>query len=1215
MLNKLAFIVFFITLTFCLAQNPLSGNQLLNPSFESEDLSEYWIRHKPAAETAKETAAENMRVVRDWRRAYKGECSLLLENKLERGCNELNLNRLAYSGQLKYRFQAHYYLGGKAEHTRVAGRVTFYNAERKAIRHIFPEYPIETGRWLQMKEEFYPPPETARITVTLWFIGEMQAWLDELFFGVIEEKAVSDKASGARILAEEADFVFWKEAPYLKVPYEGMPGQLETGAAVHISAAANERESFQLVFSPKKDFADLQLRFGELHDGKGGVIPPEALSYRLVDYIRLKNPDNPRMRGWHADPLLPARPVAAKSGLNCPFYVSVDVPTGQKAGVYAGSMEILSGEERLASAKLLLQLRDFELPSSPEFKSRFYTRPYEAYNANDPRPRAEVVADMQRTLGEHRMNGNQALTAPAPKWEIVNGKLTISDWSEFDQTISQWSQMYGLRNFPVPLLTMMGDNGGWFSKNRRLCEMRRFGVSACTDEALAYMGQYAKLFTTHVREKFPEFDFYSYVYDEPPQKVYEELAKITDHLHKQAPELKIFIPKTVNDQIGYVQTWCVPFSPGHVKPEEQQKEVMQGKEIWYYNWPVRIADHDYVRNRLFSWQIYMNDGVGGLLWNTVQTPKGINPWDDLDKTHACGAATIFYPPAKNSGGIVPSLRSAQIRECIDDFDYFKILERRLDAIAPGQGRIRVKEIIREIIPDDKFEFVNDPHLLYALRERLASEIELAGGGVRHLLISTPPENSSTEVSEVKFLVVAEPGTMVRIENGAEQKVPAQGRLELVWQLQKKGLNQISFSFSQGEKHSETYRRFTLLEDQNIAKLKDLEEKMNNAGLQTGRIRALLANLDSKAAYASEDRQSVSDRLEEGGRLLLKQELSNCDSNNLSALAQGFLERAKWAAEQDLFARGSYYLALSKQAQAAGEMQDWPLQIKALDYKGHFALQLQNSRLEVVILETGGRIVSLKNAGVQCIDGGSFQYGLSEYERALQKTDASMITRLRGYNGYEDAGAGNLWPASFVDWNFRLLKISKEQMVISASVSLNDGKYSLTRTMTMNEDSGELQVDYDIKNLTPKEFASDDPEDFQLAWRGRLVPSIGGVENDRLYIPTDMKLPETHFQSSNPIFYEARQIALTGNKVAIFDDELQKGLEIILDPELTHAYIWFNSSPEAKMGSPLYTLEFPRSFYGKKHDDAKPNSPFTIPAETSKNFRMIFRVIDKKPETY
>ncbi|MPN30744.1 hypothetical protein SDC9_178215 [bioreactor metagenome] len=165
---------------------------------------------------------------------------------------------------------------------------------------------------------------------------------------------------------------------------------------------------------------------------------------------------------------------------------------------------------------------------------------------------------------------------------------------------------------------------------------------------------------------------------------------------------------------------------------------------------------------------------------------------------------------------------------------------------------------------------------------------------------------------------------------------------------------------------------------------------------------------------------------------------------------------------------------------------------------------------------------------------------------------------------------------------------------------------------MRANSEDLRMDYEITNTLQKGTESDDPEHYQLAWRGRFMPAVGNAknaqENDRLVLPVKEsdRLPEPGFSSSNPASYERRSIKLTAPWMGTFDPALKTGLLILGSPATTHAYVWFNSKGDHKGEGKVYTLEFPRSFYGKVFNDPEANKPLTIKPGESVNFTIILR---------
>ena len=121
----------------------------------------------------------------------------------------------------------------------------------------------------------------------------------------------------------------------------------------------------------------------------------------------------------------------------------------------------------------------------------------------------------------------------------------------------------------------------------------------------------------------------------------------------------------------------------------------------------------------------------------------------------------------------------------------------------------------------------------------------------------------------------------------------------------------------------------------------------------------------------------------------------------------------------------------------------------------------------------------------------------------------------------------------------------------------------------------------------------------------LIPQA----NDKLVIPFKYdrdKMELTRFDLSKPVFIDRRSVRLAKPYMGAYDTDLHKGIVLIGGPVTTHAMLWFSTKGDHKGGGKVYTLEFPRSFFGKKFDDAEPNSPLSIQAGKALNFSVILR---------
>ena len=138
-------------------------------------------------------------------------------------------------------------------------------------------------------------------------------------------------------------------------------------------------------------------------------------------------------------------------------------------------------------------------------------------------------------------------------------------------------------------------------------------------------------------------------------------------------------PLTSDTCIPGASHWCRAICARR----SRRAELESGKDIWYYNWVVRMDSHDYIRTRLYPWQIYSADGNGGLLWNTVYFPDGTNP--GMIWTRFLLAAGQRFLSTRQEGEGLVILSALRKSGSIDDFDYMRILENKIDAQFPGKG--------------------------------------------------------------------------------------------------------------------------------------------------------------------------------------------------------------------------------------------------------------------------------------------------------------------------------------------------------------------------------------------------------------------------------------------------------------------------------------------------------------------------------------------------
>ena len=717
-------------------------NLVPNPSFERDDIAFNWGRMEKPLEPV--TAKDDPRYVshpdalhvKDGKRAWFFRC----DNP--EGRNNMKFTKLPVTHGKRYVFKAQYYIDNPDGPTLVWGNYHEHDADGKTSGYRnLAQFDTTPGRWNEFSCTFYASTNSAVADVELIFGGRMSVWVDDVSF-MEEPEPEPPLPVGFRLQDADAFSLAWL-SPLTKATPSGFPDGLKSGdGCVHLDAAKNERESFQLVLSAKRDLRNVTVEVTDfVRESDCALspsvrddvrIPSEAAIMREVRFVPIANAKNPRMNRLHPDPVVAFEGGTVNTGSNLVVLVTVKVPVSAEAGVYSAIVKVKTDLAPLHEVPLKLRVRDFALPDTARLKSYFYLNLAfgdGSYMQFDKRPSATIYDDFYRLYHELRLSGNQAMLRPMPKWKMVDGHVVVTDWSPYDDEVSRLIREFNLSIFPVPFVGMLGDNAGWSKGGRGTMKSpngrRTVGVAPkktpfggffdepegqrCVIEALTQ-------FSEHAREKFPGVEFIWYIYDEPPHTVMDVLPKVLKTYVDALKDIRFLIVSTPHaDCLDHYDIRVAGFDTAALNPR-----IRNFDEPWYYQYPATIEDGRYLRNRFFPWQVYRGGGVGVLLWNVVWygNPKNgsHNPWTELTAMNDSAYPTIFYPPRSGlDEGVVMSMRAVNIGDAIDDFDYIKLYEEKV-------GREAVDKLLSAVLPEATTN-PNDPIAFLRLREEMADRIE------------------------------------------------------------------------------------------------------------------------------------------------------------------------------------------------------------------------------------------------------------------------------------------------------------------------------------------------------------------------------------------------------------------------------------------------------------------------------------------------------------
>ena len=237
-------------------------------------------------------------------------------------------------------------------------------------------------------------------------------------------------------------------------------------------------------------------------------------------------------------------------------------------------------------------------------------------------------------------------------------------------------------------------------------------------------------------------------------KDYNQVINLARVAEEGAPDLdRLVVEQTYKHDPSWpdldesIDIWCALF--GFIDRETVQEKIAQGDELWSYSALVQPApsyhpDYDEVKDknppywhidqpviayRIPTWINRQYDITGLLYWTTSGWYDEHGPWlvpgfvhysqiaeNHYEARYYNGGGMLFYP-GNEAGfdGPVTTIRLKNIREGLEDYEYFALLE------GYGEGDF-VKEMVNRVCPE-WWDYTKDPEVLFRIREQLALKIE------------------------------------------------------------------------------------------------------------------------------------------------------------------------------------------------------------------------------------------------------------------------------------------------------------------------------------------------------------------------------------------------------------------------------------------------------------------------------------------------------------
>lgn len=509
-----------------------------------------------------------------------------------------------------------------------------------------------------------------------------------------------------------------------------------------LNCAGNERESFQLVIIPLlNDVEDLRLEMSDLISSNG-VIAGENITWSKVEYVNTQKKIYPvEYVGWWPDPLVPVDRISVPSLQYAqPLWITVYVPADTQKGRYTGTITIHVRGLPPQEISCAVNVRNFTLPKRATFKSAFAVRYTSGYAQRFGFPVIDNMNRMYRdSLLEHRISPQRVARVRPKLIRKDNGDYYL-DFSQFSPELDHYLSK-GLNSFTFGVY--WGGGKKFVIHQEETGKKETLILDVLSEPYKKLMHDYFKSWAEYLEKKGCLDDVFCYIYDEPGHKEEEEMVtELIRIVHAADPRLKVMIPglpsKGKEYSAGLLDSLDM-MCPGVGGMNEELAEDMQkkGKKSWWYicmspkhPYPNFFIDYPAIDHRVIFWMAWKYKVEGFLYWHTTYWER--NPWKNSETyTSTHGDGCLFYPARKGSVEVIPTIRLANIRDGIEDYEYLAFLKRTLDRL--DNSGIKIDKELRtearrmlsvpESIVVTTSNYTKSPARLLERRNRIGNMIE------------------------------------------------------------------------------------------------------------------------------------------------------------------------------------------------------------------------------------------------------------------------------------------------------------------------------------------------------------------------------------------------------------------------------------------------------------------------------------------------------------
>jgi hypothetical protein len=554
--------------------------------------------------------------------------------------------------------------------------------------------------------------------------------------------------------------------------------------------------SGQSALQTKNSLANVTVQISPLkHEKTGTLFPENAVNWNFVGSIPLtKNtPNQPpgsliRLApARFPDYLMSEQQINVKGKVSQAIWLTIRIPETAESGNYLGKLTVksLQGER---SIPLCVTVYAITLPSERHLKvTEWYTTGSFEHFHDIKEKYSDAWFAMLSTYAEnmaaHRQNVFQVPMNAIDIQQTKEGKLAF-DFTRFDQIAQVFWDTKGMDYLETGELTRFGENA-WFSSEINLRDFRVNNLESGKQETMAGKDVIPVLipaFESHLRQKGWLDKTLFHIKDEPSMHNSMAWRDMSAYIHQYGPDLRRIDAIETTNLLNDIEVAVPKLDAWGTWYESYRKAQQNGTELWFYTvgiyqgslFPNKTIDLPIINSRIMPWLNYRYDATGYLHWGWNQWEE--NPYQDVGMH--IGDGWHVYPVRE---GVLNSLRWEQMRNGIQDYECFLILENLVKALKDSLGtraewidpKQRGKEIASRVVINH-VDHSTDPNVLYQAKKTLIQEILEFNTSPRIYIQTNPLENSTlTYHSSVEVFGWTEPGTRILV-NGKELPVSQQG---------------------------------------------------------------------------------------------------------------------------------------------------------------------------------------------------------------------------------------------------------------------------------------------------------------------------------------------------------------------------------------------------------------------------------------------------------